>query len=99
MNELTYIAHISNSQGKILVTIVPPNSGAAFSRSFHAICDAECWLSKLVHVGMSTRDCARLQEDDLGPFALAATGPIRIIDNRRAKRCSLPSLFTGLNNN
>ena len=93
MNELTYVAQISNFQSKILVTIVPPNSGAPFSRSFHAICDAERWLSKLVRVGMRTRECARLLEVDRDAFELAATGPIRIIDNRRAKRCSLPNFL------
>lgn len=93
-NKPTYVAEIANIQGGILVTIFPPESTTTFSRSFHAICDAERWLARLARVGLRSRDCARLLEKELLAFELAATGPIRVVDNRRSKRCSLPEYFT-----
>lgn len=92
-NQPTYVAEIANAEGRILVTIMPPSSVTTFSRSFHAICDAERWLLRLARVGLSARDCARLLEQGLVAFEVGATGPIRIVDNRRSKRCSLPDFF------
>jgi hypothetical protein len=92
-SEPTYVAEIANADGRILVTIIPPSSMTTFSRSFHAICDAERWLLRLVRAGLSARDRARLLEQELVAFEIASIGPIRIVDNRRSKRCPLPGFF------
>lgn len=92
-NKPTCVAEIVNAEGRILVTIIAPSSAVTFCRSFHAICDAERWLLRLARAGLSSRDRARLQKQELLTFGVGALGPIRTIDDRQSKRCSLPDFF------
>jgi hypothetical protein len=93
MSEPIYTAEITSVDGRILVTISAPTPALRFSRLFHAICDAERWLSKLARAGLGQRDWMRIQEKDVERFELAAMAPIKIVDKRRSKRCSLPDFF------
>lgn len=92
-NKPMYVAEVANAEGRILVTIISASSAVRFCRLFHAICDAERWLSRLARVGLSTRDRTRLLEHELLTFDVDALGPIRIADYRQLKRCSLPDVF------
>ncbi len=92
-NAPRYVAEVINAEGRILVTIIPLSSPVRFCRSFHAICDAERWLSRLVRAGLSARDRTRLLEHELRAFDGEALGPIRIADHRQSKRCVLPDVF------
>lgn len=93
MSGRTFKAEISNADRRVVVAVTTPDGTSVFSRSFHAICDAERWLTKLARVGLQKRECKYLLEKDAVPFELAPLGPIQISDKRPAKRFQLPALF------
>lgn len=65
-----YRAEVTNAERRVVITIIPPSDAGAFSRSFHAICDAERWLSGLSRVGLRARDCTYLVEKQVPVFEL-----------------------------
>jgi hypothetical protein len=93
MSGRTFQAEISNADGRVVVAVITPDGTSVFSRSFHVICDAERWLTKLARVGLRKRECKYLREKDALPFELAPLGPIQISDKRASKRFQLPVLF------
>lgn len=93
MSQSDYVAEVASAAGGILVTVSSSTSTMKFSRSFRAICDAERWLLKLVHVGLNNRDCVHFKEKELIAFELPPMRSIQINDKRRAKRCVLPAYF------
>jgi hypothetical protein len=86
-------AEISSSKGRVMVAVTTPDEESVFSRSFHAICDAERWLARLARVGPQKRECIYLLEKGISPFELGALGQIRISDKRTSRRFQLPKLF------
>ena len=93
MSERMFKAEISSSGGKVVVVVTTPDDATAFSRSFHAICDAERWLARLARAGLQKRECAYLLEKSILPFELGPLGPIQILDKRTSRRFQLPELF------
>lgn len=87
-------AMISSENRWVLVEVTLTDHKITISRSFHAICDAERWLVKLVRVGLRDSERKYLNDKTILPFELQPVGPIRIIDKRLAKRFELPTIFT-----
>jgi hypothetical protein len=94
MRQQQAFATISSENGRVLVELGLPDCERTICRSFHAICDAERWLEKLVARGLMQSDCKYLLDKPNLPFALPPVGPIRIIDKRLTKRFALPAVFT-----
>lgn len=86
-------ATISSENKRVLVELSLLDCERTISRSFHAICDAERWLAKLVEGGVHQKDCKYLLDQPQVPFALPPVGPIRIIDKRVIRRFALPTIF------
>jgi hypothetical protein len=89
-----YKAEIASVEQKIIVVVISPDSATIFRRSFHTICDAERWLSRLARAGIRKRDCAYLLKKDTLPFELPPLRAIRVCDKRQSKRFELPEIFT-----
>jgi hypothetical protein len=94
MNKELTFATISSANQRILVEVTLPDPELTISRSFHAICDAERWLTKMAGVGLSKTDCKYLLDETIVPFELPPVGPIRIVDKRVSKRFELPTVFS-----
>jgi hypothetical protein len=88
------VAAISSDNRRVLVEVTLTDPELTISRSFHAICDAERWLAKLVGIGLSKTECKCLIDKTIVPFALPPLGPIRIVDKRLSKRFELPEIFS-----
>lgn len=86
-------ATISSENKRVLVELSVVDCERTISRSFHAVCDAERWLAKLVERGLQQKDCKYLLDQPQVPFALPPVGPIRIIDKRMAKRFAFPTIL------
>jgi hypothetical protein len=93
MSGRTFKAEISSADRRVVVAVMTHDGTSVFSRSFHAICDAERWLTKLARVGLKKREWKYLLEKDALPVELAPLGPIQILDKRASKRFQLPVLF------
>lgn len=93
MRQQQAFATISSENGRVFVELRLPDDERTISRAFHAICDAERWLAKLVERGLTQSDCKYLRDKPDLPFALPPVGPIRIIDQRATKRFALPAVF------
>lgn len=86
-------AIISSENKRVCVELSLLDCERTISRSFHAICDAERWLKKLVERGLQQSDWKYLLDPPQVPFALPPVGPIYIIDKRVTKRFALPAVF------
>jgi hypothetical protein len=94
MCKATYLAEISNNDGRIFVLVKSLDASVNVSRSFHNICDAERWLLRLSRTGLRKRDWPYLLEKQMPSFELPPIGPIRIVDCRVSKRMALPEVLS-----
>lgn len=93
MRGISFKAEITSADRKVVVVVSTIGGASVFCRSFHAICDAERWLTRLVRVGVQKSDFRYLLEKDLSPFELGPLGPIQILDKRMVKRFQLQAVF------
>jgi hypothetical protein len=93
MRGRTFKAEILSVDRRVVVAVSTPDGTSVFSRSFHAICDAERWLARLARVGIQKSDYRYLLAKDISLLELRPLGPIQILDKRTFKRFQLPALF------
>jgi hypothetical protein len=89
----TYLAKVTNRNGRIHVAIYGPNTHPLFSRTFRKICDVERWLTTLARSGLTHRATMLIEEPDELPAPLPPFGAITVEDERASRRFTLLKTF------